>query len=566
MTIYFLWKTTLFWPPSPSDPENVVSLWPHQQHDIDAFHAAVAEGHRRILLTRPTGMGKSRVLTELLWSYVARGRRAILYSNRRLLIDQLCRDMDAHGINYGIRAAGHAPRDALLQIASIQTEQSRTLRTPKRLKKLKDQLDAGDLEPDAYFREVAAVERKAMDLYPAELVVIDEVHQMATGAAVEIMAMHCAAEAVILGVTATPINLGRLFDHLIGAGNVSEGRACGSLVPCVHYAPDEPDLAGFRAVAGEDLSEKDAEKLMLRKGLFGRVLENYHLYNPEHAPTILFGPSVQGSIYFAEEFTKAGIAAAHIDGQDIWLNGELHRSDPDLRQYVLDATRTGEIEVLCNRFVLREGINLPHIRHMILATRFGALQSYLQAGGRGLRACPGKECLTVQDHGGNYLLHGSLNSDRDWSLGITSSEISGLRQERMRRGLEAEPFLCPQCRRVWIRGTVCSCGYKLDRTKRSRIVVQSDGTLKEVSGTAIPPRRYADPSLEQRWERIYWAAKKGKSGLTFRQAIGWFVQDTKGRWPMDHWKFMPRDLTDYVKRVRDVPPERLHEGTSHANH
>jgi superfamily II DNA or RNA helicase len=47
-------------------------------------------------------------------------------------------------------------------------------------------------------------------------------------------------------------------------------------------------------------------------------------------------------------------------------------------------------------------VNWPWIEHLILAFVAGSLQTYLQIGGRGLRASPetGKTQVIIQDHGG----------------------------------------------------------------------------------------------------------------------------------------------------------------------
>src|SRR5207302_733945 len=126
-----------------------------------------------------------------------------------------------------------------------------------------------------------------------------------------------------------------------------------------------------------------------RVRLIGRVWEWFEKINPEHKPTILFAPSVQGSLWFAEQFIKKGVPAAHIDGEEVFVDGQVYRTGKSVREDVLGRSRDGRIGVLCNRFVLREGIDAPWLCHGIFATVFGSLQSYLQSGGRLLRAYHG---------------------------------------------------------------------------------------------------------------------------------------------------------------------------------
>ena len=536
-------------------------LWPHQNDDVSTYCRLLEEGRRRLCLTRPTGMGKSRTVAEIVHWHVARGERVVVYTNRRMLVQQLKEVMEGFGFRLGIRAAGHAPEpEHLLQIASIQTDVSRVLKVPKQLKELNKRFAEGDIEPLEFFEKVNRLEARKQDICSARVAIFDEAHNMASGAAVDLLARHVADEAAVLGVTATPLDIGHLYDDLIGNGNVSEGRACGALLPCQHYGPDEPDMEKLKVPLGQDLTEKQATNAIMRNGIIGRVVDGFRKYNPEGKPTILFGPSVAGSLYFAEEFRKAGIPAAHIDGDDIWLDGESYKASPEARKDVLAASRDGSIKVLCNRFVLREGIDCPWLAHGIMATVFGSLQSYIQAGGRLLRSFEGLEYVTLQDHGGNYWRHGSLNSDRHWSLDLTNAKAVGIRLEKIRRGEEPEPFRCPACGRIWIKGTTCSCGKTLDPSRKSRVVVEHDGTLKEMGGSVLPPRKEVPARLEDKllkvWLKMYWAAKKGKSGMTFRQAIGWFVQK-EHLWPPREWPKMPLDTVDEWKRVRDVPDSRL---------
>ena len=530
-------------------------LWPHQERAIRDVCAAIMRGDRRILLTIPTGGGKTRVAEEIIRLYLEEGRRVGLYTNRKLLIDQTSRVMEAAGHGHGIRAAGYADeREKNFQISSIQTEGSRVLK------------------------------RQEWDLHDAELVVVDECHLQASGNARTILDRHHEQGAVILGLTATPIGLGGMYDTLIVGGTLAELRECGALVPVHTYGPDEPDLKAKdigRVELGEDLTEKQNIKAIMRQGIFGRVLKWYNRLNPAQTPTLLFGPGVKESAWFAEQFTKAGVRAAHLDGEEVWLDGEWQRTGRTIRQDILGQSRDGSIKVICCRYVMREGVDAPWIEHLIFATVLGSLQTYIQTGGRGMRASPEtrKTHLTVQDHGGNYVRHGSLNADREWFLECTGPMLTGLRQERIRSkkcwrckaplrpGIplclkcgtnnEVEPARCPKCSRI-VYGSKCSCGEPVDPTRKMREVVQSDGTLKELRGDAFPPRRfYKQPNGPAVWERMYYRARSDKWDATFWQAAALFAQENHWGWPDPSWPLMPVEERDWFRRVKDVPRERL---------
>jgi superfamily II DNA or RNA helicase len=318
-------------------------------------------------------------------------------------------------------------------------------------------------------------------------------------------------------------------------------------------------MKGLKLREGEDLTEKQQRKAMMNPTLWGRVWDNFEKLNPEHKPSILFGPDVAGSIWFAEQFTANGVRAAHIDADDVWIDGELHPSNREVREQVLADSKSGRIVVLCNRFVLREGIDAPWLQHGIFATVFGSLQSYLQSGGRLLRVAPGKDHCTIQDHGGSYWRHGTLNEDREWSIDLTASMAYGLRAERIRSRKEKEPFRCPNCDRVWTGASQrCSCGYLLEKCKRSRMVAQSDGTLKEMYGDVFRPRRVCtEPDGPELWERMYFRSCTERGAKTFNQAMALFAIENDWRWPDKSWPYMPTDERDYYRLIGDVSRDKL---------
>lgn len=505
-------------------------LWPIQRKAIDGVVGAIDAGHRRVLLTAPTGTGKTRVVCALIEGYAGLGWHCLVLTNRKLLIEQLTGVLADHGIVHGVRAAGYADeRELPVQIASLQTEVSRTL--------------GGRWALHGKHRQC--------------LVVVDEAHLHKGPTAQELLCRHHDLGHVVLGVTATPIGLGALYDHLIVAGTTSEGRACGALVPAYHYGPDEPDLKSIGRVAlGEDLSESQNRRAIMTPTIAGRVLEWYGRLNPSHKPTILFAPGVAESLWFAERFEEAGVAAAHIDGEEVWVRGSVSTSGPASRERLLDSIRSGGVKVVCNRFVLREGIDLPEVEHMIFACVFGSLQTYLQSGGRGLRgnASTGKARVTVQDHGGNWWRHGSLNADREWNLDATPGVLAGLREERLRAKEEAEPVRCPKCGMI-LAGVKCPCGFTIDLTRKSRPVIQSDGSIREHRGDVYRPRfTKQEPDTQEKWNRCYFRARA--AGMTFRQAEGLFFTEN-GYFPPRTLFRMPTDPKDLFRQVAEVPREGL---------
>lgn len=504
--------------------------WPHQLYAVKEVHAAVASGKNWIVVTSPTGGGKTQIVGDLLADYARAQRPAVVYTNKKLLTSQNAKAFEDMGLDFGMRAAGHGVQfESFIQVASMQTEHSRVST------------------------------RNERELHKAEIVIVDEAHVQMGKTAKAILKKHVEEGATVVGITATPLDMGEMYEHLIVAGTNSELRACGALVLANHFGPDEPDLKAFKLKQesdGDNLSESQIRKAIMTPTIFGRVWDWYEKLNPDRVPAVLFGPGVAEALWFAEKFHQKGIGAAHIDGNDIWINGEWHKSTPDVRAQLEEGSREGSIKVVCNRYVLREGVNWPWIQHLILAYVVGSLQTYLQIGGRGLRAWPGKESLTVQDHGGAWWRHGSLNEDRHWSLEYTNGTIAGMRMERMRKNPNEDPWRCPQCAKI-MKGAVCKCGFVCP-PKRSRPVVSTDGSLRQMTGDIVKPRRICkQKSMEKVWEEMYWRSKNWKKGRTFRAAMALFAHENNYVYPDPDWKFMPIEEMDWFRFVKDVPRERL---------
>jgi superfamily II DNA or RNA helicase len=518
-------------------------LWPHQRAGIDDFFACVEAGYQAIALTSPTGMGKTRIVAQILREYFAgRGlfggeglRRALLYTGRRMLLDQLKGDMGAEGIRFSVRAAGDTVErlGAGLTIASIHTDKARTKKWP-------DFLDGPEVG----------------------LVIVDEAHLHCKGREdLRVLKSWLGRGAVLLGPTASPLDMGGLYQRLVVAGKVSDGFACGALVRARHYGPDEPALAGLPAKLDAAVSEEKWKGTMMRKGVFGRVLESFNKLNRWRKPTVLFAPGVKEARHFAKEFYEAGITAASVDAQEVWINGEEVADQAAGREEVARGSEDGSITVVCNRFVLREGINWPWLAHCIFACVFDSTAAYLQAGGRVLRAHPSLKTVSIQDHGGNWRRHGSLNHDREWSLAFSAKALMQQREADYRDPdappLLQEPQVCERCKAVVVRPPCLACGHDWPPAARTRDVVQVDGTLVRVTGKMFRPfTTQFKADTVAKWRSVYFRCKNTKKVMTFHSAYGLFFH-LHGYYPPKNLPWMPTDRWDWGREVRKVEPSAL---------
>lgn len=205
--------------------------WPHQKRIHAEVLRLVAEGHHKILVTAPTGGGKSLNIVRLCQHAQSLGKGTAVYVNRRLLTDQTSSVFDDWGLQHGVRAAGWKDeRELRVQICSIQTEGSRQFR-----------------------REGL----KQWDIHECMFAIFDETHLLNNKTGKRLIDKHVERGHVCVGFTATPLDLAGVFDVLLVGATNSELRACGAIVPARHYGCEEPDLRSIgRVELGDDLTEQ----------------------------------------------------------------------------------------------------------------------------------------------------------------------------------------------------------------------------------------------------------------------------------------------------------------------
>ena len=498
---------------------SVMKLWPHQQRTLSLLQERIAAGAKRICVTAPTGAGKSLMMRERCLT----ADSSSIYTHRRMLLDQTARGLEKAGIPFGYRAAGHnIDFLARVQLTMIQTEMNEVLRKER--------------------RQVAEVDE----------IHVDECHQNSAAQCLELLNRHSGVRA---GWTATPLGVGHAYDELLVSATNSELRECGAHVVAHHYAPTEPDqsLVGKVKIGEGECGIPQEKRMNYAQRIYGHVLSHWQRLNPQRLPTVLFAPGVPESKWFYEELRRHGVKAAHIDGKHVLVDGEVY-SDMEARWEVMKRLEAGDLEILCNRFVLREAVDAPAIYCGIFATVFGSMTSYLQAGGRVIRKGPGQDHVIVIDHGGNCRKFGSLNADREWDLQYTDKMACSKRIEDIREGKEPEPIVCPRCGAMRLHGDRCAtCGHI--HTGRRRPVLFADGTLKLQQDMGMLPKRVmdtADETMIGQWRRRVRAVRKSKKptvkSMTFNQLACTFARDNGWVFPNKEWPDMPEREIDFSGR------------------
>ena len=549
--------------------------WPHQRQGVEQTIHALNNGSQSVCLTAPTGSGKTEMMIALTRWATEQEKRVVLFTNRILLTQQTRKVFHKAGVLAGVVSASmpeYEYEEGPVQIATMQTVLAR---------------------------------RRASESYwlAADLVLVDEVHQQASGESAELLQGYKERGVPTIGVTATPLGVSNVCEDLIVAARTRDLQDAGILCYAQWFAPSELDTR--KLVKGKvnlGLTENDARRTwgplrgndQVRTRIVGNILEHYARLHPEQIHTLAFAPGVKESLWAAHFCHSRGIRALHIDGQDFWCDGEMRdrKQDDAIFQEYMQQWRDGAIPIIWNRFVLREGIDEPKIECLMLATPIGSYRSLLQSVGRALRTSEETpRSVKVLDFGGNWWRHGSVNVNVDWEDVYECDDPDTLSKNRIaehRETGESVGCACPKCGMVHRpekgRLICCQyCGHRMDLGKPSRPIIQADGTLKEVNSEPIKQWKIkAVPGDDKTWGGLYFNAvkkyrqfkdTKGEEGreISFNQLYQQFGYKTaveagsktkpafwKAYYPPRDTPLMPTNHNDWHRFVGEVDKERLY--------
>lgn len=480
-----------------------------QERAFTQVYDAIAAGKKSLVLAAPTGFGKTRLAQMIIERIAQRnGWNWSFATHRRMLMEQTRQSFVDRGIAFGCRASGYEHDENSLpgQMLMIPSEK-------------------------------CAVRDGRRTMHPSQIVLIDEAHANKSGWAEEYVRWHQSNGAIVLGLSATPLGLGHLYQDLEVLCNNSELRAAGGILMADVFCPFEVDVKDVQVLSGGEFNQRQLGERFAVQQVVGGVYDWWKKLNPHSLPALLFAPGVRESMWFVDEFMRRGVRAAHVDGEDVYLgqhdsagNPIVYRSDKKMRQLVRDLSERGDIKIVCNRFVFREGCDWPHLYHGIFATAFNTEESWVQACGRILRAYPKYDRVLITDHGGNVWRPslGSPNIDREWSLEETNRSRAKKAKEKLESGEEKPAVNCPGCQRPinwkhWQRnGNKCPwCGKLFKRS--IRWVQQTDGELARFTGDTVKVKR-RQAEAQKAWDAMYFPSLKSKRPVasTFQQLVNRF--------------------------------------------
>lgn len=260
------------------------------------IYAGFAKGLTRGIVVAPTGAGKTWIASMVVYDYVRRlNKRVLFVVHRDALINQTVDTMAFWGITPGV-VAGSYPEDRsrLMQIASFQT-----------------------LTPDETERSRRDLSR-LLAWFKPDLVVFDECHVLNySSVALELTPKLRAIKEIenykdpwlSLGLTATPFRLNRheslgdIYQFMVCAPMPAKLIEDKVLVPIIYY----------------DVPNAGSGKIDVR---ISYIVENW-LKKGQYSKTIAFCPSVAFAKSLAAAFEAVGVKAAIVHGG----TGTIKRND-----------------------------------------------------------------------------------------------------------------------------------------------------------------------------------------------------------------------------------------------
>jgi len=418
----------------------------YQQDAIESLRQGFRVGHRRQVLSASTGAGKSVIMLQMIKAAQDKGSKIVFICERRVLVEQFSKHLDAAGIDHGVLMAKHwrFRPDAQVQVATAQT-----------------------------------LER--METWPAfDICFVDEIHACLRTSLKRLF--NNRPDLRVIGATATPFHpeMGHYFSAVTSVITMKELVDKGYLVPYRVFIAHEIDTAGVKVVAGEwqkDELEKRGQQIV------GDVVADYiRISNEvwgEQRKTICFSCGIAHGAELVRKFVEAGINAVQISSND----------EDEYRAEVLAdfAKPDTDIKVIVSVAILSRGFDQPDVHHVILARPLKkSFSEHVQQMGRVARPYPGKAFAIVQDHSGNYLRF-QASFDKLYNEGVKT--LDGEEDKKSREEptpKEKEASKCPACGHLWGGADVCPhCGHV--RTRRND-VVSIAGVMKEITVSNAKPQ------------------------------------------------------------------------------
>jgi len=412
-----------------------MELRPYQREAVQAVYEHLRTRDDNPCVVLPTASGKTPCIATIcrdavnLW-----GGRVVILAHVKELLEQAADKLRAMApdIPVGIYSAGLKRKDLgyAVTIAGIQS-----------------------------------IYKKACDLGPVDLIIVDEAHLIPAEG--EGMYWQFLAEARtvnpnvrVIGLTATPYRMKSglicspppegILNQICYEIGVRELIVQGYLSPLRTKAgASKVDFRGLHVRGGEFIAG-EVEDLMDTEALVEAACAEIIEYTRDRRSVLIFTAGVKHGEHVVRTFQERhGVECGFIEGN----------TPGSVRDALIERFKRGDLKYLVNVNVLTTGFDAPNVDCVVLLRPTLSPGLYYQMVGRGFRLFAGKTDCLVLDFGGNILRHGPVDAIRIKDSSNTTVD-----------GCDAPAKECPQCNAVIAAGyTVCpDCGHEFPPPEREK--------------------------------------------------------------------------------------------------
>jgi DNA repair protein RadD len=422
----------------------VIQLRPYQKQAVDACYNHLRNYDDNPVIVIPTGGGKTPVMATLcsdavnIWS-----GRVLILAHVKELLEQTYNTLTSIDpeLHVGLHSAG---------------------------------LKRKYTQHPVIIAGIQSVYRKAFELDPFDLVVVDEAHMIPPEGEGMYQSFLGDAHIVnpnlrVIGLTATPFRMttGLICqpDHFLNSicfeVGIKELIRDGYLCPLRSKASKtRVDTSGLHIRGGEFISN-ELEELMDTNARVKAACSEILEYTQDRNAVLIFAAGVEHGKHIQQIFQEQH----HIEC------GFVSGDSPDgWRKKMIDDFRSGKLKYLCNVNVLTTGFDAPNIDCIAMLRPTMSPGLYYQMVGRGFRLHERKNDCLVLDFGGNILRHGPVDC-----LRVTDKMVKG--------NGDAPAKECPGCFEIIHAAyTRCpACGYQFPPPEKTKheTTASTEGILSD---------------------------------------------------------------------------------------
>jgi len=311
------------------------------QNDIkQKVYKAWREGKKRVLIFACTGAGKTVIAKSIIQDALNKKYRVLFSCHRQILVEQSYDAFKEFNPSVLMGSDKRYDKDALLQIATLQTLKNRTL----------------EHEPN--------------------IIICDESHYSHSSGLLAYL-LEKSPKAATIGLSASPISdrgfLLEGYDAYIDDYQLPDLIKMKYLVPFQCYAPIVIDLSKVSVLAG-DYDQKELESVVIEEKLLNTAVVNYEKYG-QNRQFLAFATTQKHAKALESVFINSGIKVGYIDA---------NVKKPDRNTILLDF-KAGKLQGLINIDVLTAGFNESKIGCIIDCAPTKRTGRFIQRVGRGTR-------------------------------------------------------------------------------------------------------------------------------------------------------------------------------------